>query len=526
MTAAAYVGVVHAGFVWDDRGLVQGNPRLASLSNIPSYFLGDLWEGVTEGGSGYYRPMFLTWLALVRAVAGESAVAWHLGGLMWHLGAIVALHALLLRLVPPRGALTGAAIFALHPVQSEAVAWISAHNDTMAAALALASLVLAAPERPGLPRLGAAAGLAAMAVLSKESALLCPLMLVALDRGRGLAGAWLRPVALAVGVALALSLRALSGVGTAALPSAVGLNVVWAQAHELALTVGALLVVPWPLSAARSIEWMDLDPLRSLAAVGLGLGLAVAAIRDGPWRAPVRVGIAWFCLGFAPAVLAIASRGLLGERYLYLPMAGVALAGAGLLGAARPRLLIAPALAALVLLSLRLPDWASRFSVWEAALQDLPDPYVHFGYAEALREHGDARGALEHYRMALQGQPLERQACVPAIELTLASAQPAAALALAAEVAPRGCGSDPEFQGLYAVTRCFAGDWEGARALIDAMNAPDPKKRDVVVRAALARLDGREQVYGEMVDAWSGAVPLDVQVGRLLRAGGHAELAP
>ena len=89
------------------------------------------------------------------------------------------------RLTGPWAALAGATLFAVHPVQVEVLALVAARNDSMAAVFVLSALllVLNPTERSPL-RLGGATWLVLSGLLSKESAILAPFMLVALDLAR------------------------------------------------------------------------------------------------------------------------------------------------------------------------------------------------------------------------------------------------------------------------------------------------------------------------------------------------------
>jgi hypothetical protein len=108
-------------------------------------------------------------------------------------------------------AVLGATVLAAHPLGVEAVAWITSRGDLYALALGLAALLVAVTaDRDGRPRLGVlAGGLAALAVLGKESAVSLPLValahrrLLATSRPGRPVGTW----GLALGVAAALILR-------------------------------------------------------------------------------------------------------------------------------------------------------------------------------------------------------------------------------------------------------------------------------------------------------------------------------
>ncbi|NOY25106.1 MAG: hypothetical protein GXP62_04450, partial [Oligoflexia bacterium] len=179
LVLAAYLPLLGAGYVWDDQDLILKNTAITSLSNWPQLFSQDLWAGtpLAGDGSGFYRPLVALSLAFDHALAPGSAAFAHAHSLAWHLLACLLLWCLLRRSVGVVGAAAGLPLFALHPVQTEAVAWISARNDPMAAALLFGALLLLDRDRPSPGALLGGAVLLLAALLAKESALLAPAML-------------------------------------------------------------------------------------------------------------------------------------------------------------------------------------------------------------------------------------------------------------------------------------------------------------------------------------------------------------
>ncbi len=229
VTVAAYAALALAGFVWDDIPLVVQNSHLDGP--IGRFFVTDLWAG-TGQESGYYRPLMLLSLALDRALWGGSAAGYHLHSLAWHLLAVVALWCLLRELVEPVPAWVGAALFALHPLQSEAVAWIASRNDPMSVALMLGGVLTLLPRDAGGRRLGLGGVLILSALLCKESAILGVFLLLGLDWLT-----WGRPVgrnryiALSAAVGAWWALRANAGIRVRDLPQPEGLEGLSVRRH-------------------------------------------------------------------------------------------------------------------------------------------------------------------------------------------------------------------------------------------------------------------------------------------------------
>ena len=117
VAVAAWWGVLSTGFVWDDQALVLRNTMTGDLSNLPRFFMMDLWDSaeVGEEVSGYYRPLMLVSLAVDRALWGLSPAGHHLHSLVWHLLAMAGGYRLLRPLLGWQGATLAVALFGLHP---------------------------------------------------------------------------------------------------------------------------------------------------------------------------------------------------------------------------------------------------------------------------------------------------------------------------------------------------------------------------------------------------------------------------
>jgi tetratricopeptide (TPR) repeat protein len=531
VTAAAYAGCARAGFVFDDFALVVYSRDTLGLAHPLHFFTQDLWALADGGGgSGYYRPLMGLSLAVDRAIFGLAPIGYHLHSLAWHLLAVLALHRLLLRLARPLPALLGAALFALHPLQSEAVLWISARNDAMAAALLLCAIGLLASPAPGWRRLGLGALAALGAVLSKESALLMPIFLLLLDLGRfGRPRGWERHAVLWGAAGVHLGLRALAHVNAAAAPSALGWRVLRARAPAVLATVGDLLAWPWPLSIGRDLESLRLAPGLLVAGLAVCALLPLLLILPREGRRLAATGLGWAALGAAPAVLALADKALFGERYLYLSLAGLALAVAAATGSlaarapARTSLLLALALPWCLLIHARTPDWRDDVSLWQAALRDTPSGFVAASLGHVLARAGRKEEALALFEAALDSIPSHTEVCPKIARLAQETGDVARAAGIVEVAAAHGC-DDDDFSGQRAALLAATGRWEEAERLAAAHEA-DRQGRAQVVLASAALVRGDCARYRALLAAFARPEELDVQMERILALGGLPELS-
>lgn len=222
---AAYWPVIRdAGFIWDDDVHVVENKSLRGAEGFADMWQWPLHQAVRVNpgppATPQYYPLVFTTFFLEWQAWETWATGYHIVNILIHIGSVVLLYKLLKVLQVP-GALLAAAIFALHPVQVESVAWISERKNTLAMFFMLASAlayvhwsqVMPTPARAGevnKPSKGLyvlALLLFAAAMFSKTVACVVPVVLGLILWWKGRLGvrqvAGLVPL-LALGVAMGL----------------------------------------------------------------------------------------------------------------------------------------------------------------------------------------------------------------------------------------------------------------------------------------------------------------------------------
>jgi len=476
VTALVYAPAMRGGFVYDDHRLVERNPLVVEGSAADA-FTTDLSGG---GGWQIYRPLVALSFQLDHALFGLRPLGFHLVNLLWHLVAVLALAALVRSLVatlgPPGGdgslaALLAAGLFALHPVQSEAVIWISRRADVMGGALALAALLAFTRWRGHGRPVDAIAGilLVGLALLAKEIAVAVPFLVVLLlllpARARdgapalrsritvsALAVLWLAPY-----VATRI---ALFGTATGQPTGVIQNLVVGLDGPERAATVLALVgryaaLVVAPRELAADYSWRSIPPASGIldpwTLAGIATLLLVGAMALVTWRRRPEVTVATGLLvattvPISNAVVEIGTA--FAERLLYLPVAGIAIA-AGIGGAAlarrRPRW-GTPALVVLLLAlgartAMRGPDWRDDRSLFASVLTVNPENVVALTYvAIAEADAGRVDAARARYRTALEVEPDYHLARVNLAEIHLREGDADEAARLARYVVERDPG--------------------------------------------------------------------------------------
>ena len=126
LVAVSYYPAVLGGFVWDDRAFTEAAPV-----REPSG-LRHIWFSPSEiQGEGHYWPLTYTTFWLDHRLWGFAPAGFHAVNLLLHFANVLLLWRLLLRMAVP-GAWMIAALFAVHPVHVEAVAWVIGRKDLLA----------------------------------------------------------------------------------------------------------------------------------------------------------------------------------------------------------------------------------------------------------------------------------------------------------------------------------------------------------------------------------------------------------
>jgi hypothetical protein len=402
LVAAYYAPSLGNDFVWDDRLTAAAPPGLETI--------------LTERTGAYYRPVVMLSFVGDRQLWGLSPAGFRLTNLVCHL--LVA--CLLLNLSRALGltagtALAAALVFAAHPVQTEAVTYISGRTDPLSALFILLALLAWRRARYVVDLAALGSGIAiAMALLCKEAAFLVPF--VFLVKGLHPADRPPRPI-VPMAVALVwLVVWAGSGEGVRfggfleRLP-AVGIA---------ALTYLRLLVWPSDLHLERFVAvpgW----PTALTVSVWAALGLIGGALLWASRRVPG--GAVWLALavatylpvsGLVPIHPAIADRALFApEHFLYLPLLGLTPLVTATAAAMWP-LTLRPAAPFVLGLTLaawgavvvdRNRDWRNEETLFRQTLRyDPPAARVWFNLANLRLADGDLREAEQLYRAALARQ--------------------------------------------------------------------------------------------------------------------------
>lgn len=433
----AYANSIGNDFVWDDYDLIEGNPQIGELTpaNVGNVFFSNFWQGYQN--AGYYRPLVTLTYHIQYKVFGDNPAGFHFANVMWHAIACVLVF-FFLNLLFGNAALAGVAalVFALHPLHTENVTWISGRTDVLSTLWAMASLVFYVlfRRRGNVLLLAGTLGAFALSLLAKESSAFVPFIVVLLElpplRGltrRGAARnvpAWGAPagiVGMFAVLAGYLALRAhVLGIAASTYP-AYAPGLLGAVALPASVFAGYIykLLFPFLLNA----EWDAPVPasfanLHVIAGFVLAAAIVAAVIRYRrvPW---VVLGAGFFLLGVGPVLNIIPIGEISAERFLYFPILGFAIVLGGLfarpveaLAASRPgsRAMVWVLAAVLVAYGARVvtrnPVWANEKVLFTATVKAAPDsPRARVNLGDVARKEGRIGDAIKLYKQSIEIKP-------------------------------------------------------------------------------------------------------------------------
>jgi tetratricopeptide (TPR) repeat protein len=412
---------------------------------------GFTWESVcwafTGAAAGNWHP--LTWMSLMmdHQISDLNPVAYHLTNLILHI-----LNALLILLVFRQ--LTGslwrsafvAALFALHPLHVESVAWISERKDVLSTICWLLGIraYLSYVRKPSAARYGALAGLFVLGLMAKPMVVTFPLTLLLLDfwpLQRLSSGtdrfASLFRLACEKGplfaVAITSCIVTLWAQKTGGAIAELGQLPLGFRLTNAALSYMAYLVkLVWPFHLAifyphpkDTLEvWKVAASLTALA------GITVYAIRTRRRYPYLAFGWLWYLVALVPVIgiVQVGSQAL-ADRYTYVPLLGIFVILAwgvpdllgrlfGTVRNRRARLAVALGAAACVILTAlaiishkQVQFWQDDITVWAHAVAEAPPNAVaEYNLARALDTKQLNREAIAHYQQSVRLDPNKPEA--------------------------------------------------------------------------------------------------------------------
>jgi len=410
LTAALYATVLNGSFVYDDVWYIVRNPAMHRTVPALSFLSDPSIAAAPASGlsSDVYRPLTTLWFWIDAHLWGPWTMPYHLQNLLLHLLNGYGLLLLLRRYGFSEGsACVGVAVFLLHPVQVESVAWISQRSTLAATSCVLISLLAWVSQRM-------VAGLifAGLAILFKEIAIVIPILWFLfrwVEREKSFASllraqsTWVVG-GLLVGVGfLYVGVRFMvlgqlsqfaSGGGNYLSNGILGLL-------AFSVYLGKIIL---PMHLRVSYTYPVLQPgvlIGAICVAILFVGGVWILVRRDRWAT---AGLIWIVAALLPVLQILPIRAFVAERFLYLPMVGVAILLARLFSVRPLRAVCVGWLVFLSVMTARtVPVWRNEGTLWHHAVrQDPGNGYAHLMWGATLT---DPHKAVQAFRQALSTCP-------------------------------------------------------------------------------------------------------------------------
>ncbi len=418
LTLITYAPALRCGFIWDDDDHFTQNPAMNSFHGLT-----EIWSSLAV--SRYY-PLTLTTFWVERRLWVLHPLPYHALNIALQAANAVLLWTLL-RCLRVAGAWVAAAVWAVHPVGVESVAWVTELKNTQSGFFFFLSVLyflrFETDNKQESYALAFAFGAAAM--LSKPSTVVLPLVLLLCawwERGRWRRDDLLR-IAPFFGLALAMSAMTvveqyrwvqLAGAPGWRLAPAERLIIagktVWFYAAHVLWPAKLMFVYPrWDVSSGSALVWL---PLASVIAVGALLW----ACRRQPWARAGLFGAGYFVVALLPVMgffnVYFFRYSFVADHFQYLASIGIitlAVAAVGRLVRERgPRVVLGVGTAViLVVLSWRhCAVFENEEALWRDTLTKNPGCWMaHDNLAKMLILGGDLAEARDHCEQALRINP-------------------------------------------------------------------------------------------------------------------------
>ena len=519
----AFAPLLWSPMMFDDGHAVADNPAIRSLANLLAFFVDPSLFSST--GQRMWRPLVMVSLTLDHWLSGGSVAWFKAMNLTLHLAVVLGVGWFLVSRVGGLAAAAGCIVFALHPLQTEALAMVSARSELIMGLGTVMALCAwwPLPGAQARPLLGVAGMV--VALLAKESALALLVVLLVVrwvqarpgaTQGPGttwrtgvlapllVLGAWLLLRKLVMGQATT-HLPALTTGGDLRSGGTRDLATQLLLQAQLLPRALRLFVLPWGQSLDHALpellRWNDLRVAGGLCVIGFG---AVFVLLQKARRPLLFLG-GILAMAFAAPWVLVPLNVPFAEHRLYLPLLGLALGVAALLYRQPLRPVYLGILAVLLGTAsfLRCQVWTSEERLWQDVLAHNPRSFramTSLGHVRWVA--GDVAGARSWFEEATLVYPRYRAAIDGLTAALLVEGEQTARLELVdrgLRFAERTVGERPK----DPVAHLAAAEGWLVRGRLSAA-AADYARSEALLRTCLQLAEPKATVYCYLAEARAG----------------------
>ncbi len=425
-----YAGVLKAPFVWDDLEMVVNNPLITSLHHVPDIFKTGAFLEAADSGK-FYRPIqILTYTFDYAMGKGLNPAYFHLTSVVIHTLSVIALFFLLLEFgLNLTIAFWVTLFFAIHPLNTEAVTYVSGRGDVLFVLFCLVSFYAFLKGLKGSWGwfIGTLLGWV-LAILSKENAVALPVIMASY-------GMWFPEkttskkrfvsslVCLAVIGGYIYYRVAVSHVTESGTLSVIAMAPLWQRVltipHMIWLYL-KLLVVPYPLHMEyHFVDTGMLNPYFLIGVPALLVGAFLVFHYVKPYSKVWFWG-GWFFIGLGPVYQLLPLASTIREHWVYFPQIGLfvllAFLGESMsqrVGFLRKKgvtlaILTCMAMVLMGLTWVRNQNWQNAFTLYSHDVEYAPNSFLllnNLGYEYYFK--GDVAAAKEAFKQSMEVAPGE-----------------------------------------------------------------------------------------------------------------------
>ena len=422
-------------FAYDDIDIIKGNILIRSPQNIPKILVSNYWEGTGKGqGQNLWRPLVMISYVVDYSIWRLNTIGFHLTNILFHtMNSILVffLFLLVLKNIVLKNILKSetiaffaALIFAVHPIHTEVVTGIVGRSELMVVFFYLAALVayINSGRKSSYYFLSLLSFI--LALLSKETALTLPVMIVLYDIFSaskikkdiskkfkyyyGYAG-----VTFVYVIAKISIFGSITPVETTTAFYTKGIISRMLTMSEVFMDYIRLLFYPVQLSIVYNINSVITDSLslKNLSYIILLFLIIIIAVRIYRHSKAIAFSLFWCFTAMLPVSNIIPIGDLIAERFLYLPSAGFCLI-IGVLACYVKKKEHQLAVMAGILLCFsfltvkRNSEWKDNITLWSSAVKRFPDNAKAYNYlGMGYHEKNMLDKAIEAYKESIRLNP-------------------------------------------------------------------------------------------------------------------------
>lgn len=333
-TIVAYANSMEGGFVLDDGNCIYQNPSIKNFGD--SFF-------PPETVNIFRRQLVNVTLAINYAISGHDVWSYHLFNLIIHLVSALCLFSIISKILASKQipnhyaqkadwiAMAAATLWAVHPLNTQAVTYIIQRCESMMGMLVLISMYLAIrsmnSKSPNIWLAGALTACVA-GVWVKEAIFIAPILVIFYDRyfvSDSISHGIKSHRFLYAGYAVCITILALNLMGyTTSTQTSQKYSVFAYAISQPEVILHYLSLAVWPMNLVLDYQWPLSDISRALPYIAVVICMVAVSIWLALRKNVYGFFLGWFWITLAPSSSLFPINDLAFEQRMYLPLAGLA----------------------------------------------------------------------------------------------------------------------------------------------------------------------------------------------------------